>query len=301
MAEPTLADILRLNGGVATPRQLRPVCDRRALEQAVAAGTLVRVARGRYAAPGLDERVALARSVSGVLTGLSAAQHWGWSVKNEPRLPVVTVPRNRAVKRDDLDIRRRDVPVRAIVDEAVLDRAETVVDCARTLPFDEALAVADSALRDGWVTGLTREELRRAAAASPRHGRRKALRVVACADPRAANPFESVARAIALDVPGLAVVPQARVDAIGFADLVDPGLRLVLECESWEYHSGKDRFRHDIRRYTAMVAAGWTVVRFVWEDVMHRPDDVRRSLEKVVRRLAATDAEVHRASGAPIA
>lgn len=43
----------------------------------------------------------------------------------------------------------------------------TVLDCAAQLPFDEALAVADSALRDRTVT---KEELARAVATLPACG-----------------------------------------------------------------------------------------------------------------------------------
>lgn len=104
------------------------------------------------------------------------------------------------------------------------------------------------------------------------------------ADGRAANPFESVVRAIALDVPGLRVTPQGKVGDLGWADLVDERRRLAIECDSWAFHSSREAFRRDVRRYTAMVCAGWTVVRFCWEDAMEHPDRVRDSLLAVVAR-----------------
>lgn len=168
------------------------------------------------------------------------------------------------------------------------DPVQTVLDCARDLPFDEALAVADSALRSGLVE---RRSLVEAAARSPRTGRSRVLRVVHAADGRAANPFESALRAIALDVPGLAVEPQvtlglAEADGVvvvlGRADLVDASLGLVVEAESWEFHGDRGAFDRDVRRYTSMVRAGWRVVRFVWADVMHDPDHVRAVLTDVV-------------------
>jgi len=93
--------------------------------------------------------------------------------------------------------------------------------------------------------------------------------VVHAADGRAANPFESVLRAIVLDVPGL-------------ADLVDASLGLVIEAESGEFLGDRGTFDRDVRRYTSMVPAGWRVVRFVWADVMHDPDHVRAVLTDVV-------------------
>ena len=102
------------------------------------------------------------------------------------------------------------------------------------------------------------------------------------ADGAAANPFESVLRAIARGVPGLAVVPQGAVGTIGHADLVDPVLRVAIEAESFEFHALPEAFRYDVRRYTAMTRIGWLVVRFIWEDAMHRPAHVRAVLEDVV-------------------
>lgn len=108
------------------------------------------------------------------------------------------------------------------------------------------------------------------------------LRVVEVANAKAANPFESALRAIALTVPGLHVVPQGPVGTIGHADLTDRTLRIAIEAESFEFHALPEAFRYDVRRYTAMVREGWYVVRFVWEDVMERPDYVHAVLVDVV-------------------
>lgn len=287
VSDDAIVSMVEQLGGVARRDILEARFGRSELELAVAAGRLRRVARGRYATYDADESVVAARSVSGVISGLSAAQWWQWSIKTAPRGPVVTVARNRAVQREGVQVRRQDLPDGTVVDGLVTSRAQTVVDCARTLPFDEALCVADSALRDPRVS---RAELLSAAQGSPRSGRARAVRVVLLADPRADNPFESCVRAVALDVPGLHVVPQHQVGVHGWADLVDPALRIVIECDSWAYHSGEELFARDVRRYTDMVRSGWLVVRFVWEDAMHRQDRVRQVLLDVVAlRLAERD------------
>ena len=102
------------------------------------------------------------------------------------------------------------------------------------------------------------------------------------ADPRAANPFESALRAIAVDVPGLCVVPQGWIGHVGRADLVDERLRLVIEAESFEFHSDRKSLARDVHRYTAFARLGWTIVRFTWEEVMFRPDYVRAVLLDLV-------------------
>jgi hypothetical protein len=191
--------------------------------------------------------------------------------------PTLIVPRNRSRSVVGAQTRRQDVPA-GQADGAVLNRHATVVDCARTLPFDEALAVADSALRRPEVDrGLLLEM----AAALPR-GRERVERVVRHADGLAANPFESVARAIALDVPGLLVVAQGWVGGNDHSDLVDHRLGIAVECESWLWHGNEDAWRKDVARFTRIALEGWIIVRLLWHDVMYRPDTVRAQLEAAV-------------------
>lgn len=106
--------------------------------------------------------------------------------------------------------------------------------------------------------------------------RRQVRRVVDLADGEAANPFESVARALAIEV-GLDVVAQHWVDAVR-PDMTDTHRRVIIECDSYAYHSEPAQFRDDVRRYTRLTVAGWIVVRLVWEDVMSKPDEVRSTL-----------------------
>ncbi len=90
--------------------------------------------------------------------------------------------------------------------------------------------------------------------------------------------MESVLRAIALGVPGFAFVPQLWVWDSGLyatADLGDEQLKVVLEAEGFAYHTGRREFRRDCRRYDELVAWGWTVFRFTWEQIMFEPDFVR--------------------------
>ena len=266
-------------GGISDHASLVELVSRRAVAAACERGEVVRVARNVYALPTADDARLAAARLGGVVSHLSAAMAHGWKVKRPPALPMVTVRRNRSPRSvGDVDVRFADWRSDE-VDGMVTRPVRTVIDCARGLPFDQALAVADAALRAGMVT---RERLEEAATASPRTGRSAALRVARCADGRAANPLESVLRAIALGVPGLSVVPQGAVGTVGHADLTDSRLRIAVEAESFEFHALPEAFRYDIRRYTAMTRLGWLVVRFVWEDVMHRPAYVHDTLDDVV-------------------
>jgi very-short-patch-repair endonuclease len=286
---------------VARRKTLLRSCSRAELRAALAAGEIVRDARGRYAVPVAHEALRAANRLSGVVSHRTAALHWGWEVKTVPDRPDVTVRRKRHLadgQADGVELHWADLGPDA-VDGLVTTREQTLVDCMRSLPFDEALAIADSALRHRDITKVRLIEL---AGSIKGPGARQARRVAREATHLAANPFESVLRAIGLDVPGLHLVAQVVIadhEGRGRADLVDPARRLVVEAESHSFHSRRGDLRRDCRRYTKLVLLGWRVLRFAWEDVMFHPDYVRRCLAEAVRltdEQAQSDREVRPAA-----
>lgn len=280
---PVLA--LQRHGGIARRRDLVHMSSRRELENAVLAGEIVHDARDRYSLASTHEALRTAHALAGTLSHASAALHWGWEVKSVPVKPHITVRRKRHLSR----AQRQQVVVHwAELDVedcsgGVTSPRQTLVDCLTGLPDDEALAVADSALRAG---AITPEALCLLADSATGPGSRRARRIARWADRRAANPFESVLRAIAMNVRGLSVEPQLTVRTrrlVAQPDLVDPARRIVLEADSHAWHSSRRALRRDCRRYNALVLDRWIVLRFTWEQVMFEPDFVRECLEDVVR------------------
>ena len=274
-------EAVRRCGGRATTGQLRRLGVRaRDLAAAVRDGSLTRTRRGRYRLSGLDGQLDVAISLTATLSHRSAALHHGMEVATAPDPPEVTVRRNRRLSKDQqgrASATWRDLGTTAYRN-GVTTPLQTVIDCARDLPFAEALSVADSALRHDLVTPGS---LQQAAALVRGPGAARARRVAREARYTAANPFESSLRAIALDA-GLDVVPQVQVTESGLfamVDLADEGRRLVVEAESYEHHGTRQGFRKDVRRYTELAVFGWTVLRFTWEDVMLQPAYVRWALE----------------------
>lgn len=275
-----VVELLERLGGVAETSTLTQLVTPHALQVAVARGQVRRLSRGRYALATADVGLRAAAAVAGHASHLSAAAVHGWEVATPPEKPQVVVPRNRKVaarQRRWVEIRYRDLDPHD-AGAFVTSEVRTVLDCARDLPLADALAVADSALRHGMDPDLL---LDRAVALTGR-GRQRALRAVTQASGRAANPFESVLRAIALDVPGLDLRPQVPIDDRGFRgrpDLVDEARRLVVEADSHEFHaSTRGQHNRDCARYNALVVRGWTVLRFTWEQVMFDRESVRHVL-----------------------
>jgi len=261
------------------------------VRKAAANGRLVKIGHGLYALPQVEQALSAARSLNGVLSLTSAALHHGLAVKTPPPRPHVTVPRNRNVSPQ----RRRGVELHygeVCTDGVATTPLQTVIDCARLLPFDEALSVADSALRS---RAFGKGALVAAAEQSPRTGRNAALRVAHEADGRADNPFESVTRAISREFP-LRLVPQVTIPGLGTPDLVDQELGLVVECDSFKFHSNRAAVVKDVERYNAVELRGLGLLRFAWEHSMLRQDYVRDTFREWLEARAASDGRAVRRS-----
>ena len=139
-----VVEALTWRGGTLEAGVLRRLTSRRKVRTALLRGQIVRPARGRFALPDAEESRLAAARLCGVVSHLSAAQLNGWELKWRPQRPTVTVPRNRNVerwRREGVDVRWRNLG-----DDDVWNgqtsAARTVMDCAKDLPFDEALTVA---------------------------------------------------------------------------------------------------------------------------------------------------------------
>ncbi|RNM14794.1 hypothetical protein [Nocardioides pocheonensis] len=292
-----------LLGGACTRAVLVERCGRAAVDRALRAGVLVRVARGRYALRTASTAVTAAATLGGVVSMRSAAQRHGWGQKLVPERPDVTFPRTRR-----LPLEARELVVPHWSDIAPEDVVEgmtgvrrTLVDCMRMLPLEESVPIVDSALRAGDVT---HEELKAIAAGMRGRGRTRAILVAERATARAANPYESTLRAIASTIPGLDVMAQHPVevspDLVLHPDLADPVLGIVIEAESFEWHGRRAALTRDCVRYNTFACRGWIVVRFSWEQVMFDPAYVVTVLVDAVA-LARGHANVARGSPAAAA
>jgi very-short-patch-repair endonuclease len=232
--------------------------------------------------PAADEALRHANALTGTVSHASAAAHWGWELKTVPTTPHLTFRRNRNIgraQRTFVTPHWANLSPDDVRDGLVTSKERTLQDCLTTLPFDEALTVADSSLRH---RDISPRSLRRVVERIRGPGSAQARRVAALANGDAANPFESVLRSHSLEVAGLDLQPQVEIRYPGFfarPDLVDVDRGLVVEADSHTWHSSRAALRRDCRRYNGLVLRGWLVLRFVWEDVMVEPHLVRAALE----------------------
>jgi very-short-patch-repair endonuclease len=275
------APALERLGGVSSVDQLLDLVPRHEVARALRTGEITRLTRGRYALPESDRARAVAARLSGVLALRSAAIEHGWPVKMRPSMPEVAVPRNRKVNSRKgarlVWVKELDVSLRAT------PPLQTILACSRSLPFDESLTIADAGLRSQMVT---RTELIEAADLARGAGAARVRKVACHANGDAANPFESVLRAITIEA-GLRFDVQHSIEVTGMTvhpDLADLESRVILEADSWEFHTGREAHVRDCWRYNELVAEGWLVLRFTWWHVMEQPDYVVEVLSRVYRR-----------------
>lgn len=290
MGEIDVPPVVRLTelGGIASRGTLLRACSRGDLDRALQVGDLVTVGRGLLALAEIDKQRRTAARLDGVLALTSAALEHGWAVKTVPDRPHLMVSRGRRVQKADrrlVHIHRAELTGDQVEDGVTVPDV-TLAHCLRRLPFDEALSVADSALR----AGVSSSTLRRIAEEAQGPGSGQMRRVAGAASREVANPFESCLHALALQVDGLSVRPQVTISESGIVarpDFVDEKLRLVLEADSFEWHGGRAQLSADARRYDLLVVNGWLVLRFSYEHVMTQPDFVLRVLASAVELARA--------------
>ena len=277
-------------GGVCERATLVRLRSRAEVDRALRDGVLERDARGRYALPSTRPSLRTANRVAGVLSHRSAAHYWGWAQKSPPPLPEVTFPRTRRV---DRSLRKvlvphwSDLPADD-VEGSVTSQVRTLVDCMRNLPWDEAVAIVNSAIR---ADDFTQAEVQLIAEQTKGRGRRRICEVAAAVTGQCANPFEAVLYAQALLIPGLNVRPQFAVPVPDTTqtlrpDLADPVRGIVIEAESFAWHGKTAQLTRDCRRYNTLTLLFWYVIRFSWWHVMFDPAYVQKVLVEAVGLLS---------------
>lgn len=240
-----------------------------------------------YSLPDAARPLVMAHELTALRSHSTAAAHHGFALP--PGKPTIHLTIGRKAQRanvpDDVRMHYRDHEC----DDGnsyVTGPLCTVLDCLRDEPLRVGLSAGDSALASGTVRrsdlDLHTARLRGAYAGVIRQ-RAQML------DGRAANAFESCCRAILIEAGVTGFEPQVdiyhRGRWVARVDLANRSLRIVIECDGFETHGGRDAFVADLVRHTTLVAAGWRTLRFTWRQVMFYPEWV---LEMVLEAIAAT-------------
>ena len=262
-------------GHIATRRQLvARGFSGYALTTAVRRGEIRRIRRGWYASSeGRGDRAEAVR-VGGRLSHSSAARDYGLWPGFDTRLHI-TVTRGASRLRwrrqpsfDTPDNSERETVVHW-VRRGRQDLTSTrtwrvgLVECLRqmvaTTDEETAIACLDTAMA---VHKLKEHDIRRIFRTQPKRSRRLAALARVGSD---SGP-ESIVRQ-RLKYIGVRPAQQVSVPGVGLVDMLVDGF-LVIEIDGRMYHSDPSAFENDRRRDALLTAAGFTVLRFSYRQVM---------------------------------
>ncbi len=230
--------------------------------------------------------------VDAVLCGLSAVDQYGVDVRREDDVDVHAAVAGPVVPQQRRGVRIRQLAlagdeVQVIGRWLVTTPLRTAFDCARWLPFVDAVVVADA------LAHARLFELDALAAFAKEHpGVRwvtRVARVVQYADARAESPMETRLRLLLVLAGFTGIEPQfvVRNAGGGFVarlDLAFPEHRVAVEYDgAWHW---KQR-REDDRRRDAVRALGWTVIVVSADDYYRNPQDIIRRVREELARSAA--------------
>jgi very-short-patch-repair endonuclease len=225
-----------------------------------------------------------------MLAGPSAARHLG--MQPPVSRPCIVVPPSRHLRLPDVTVLRAAVPDHDILflDGLLLTcRARAVTDCVFLFAEEQALAFAERSLQRRWISF---EELRlRIISATGRRDIAKAVRIMRALGSGAQSDAERTAvRLLSSAQIGGWRCNVAVTDALGIIGQVDIAfsqVNLAIEIDGRAWHVDRDRFQSDRTKQNRLVAAGWTVLRFTWEDVCLNGPSFVRQVRSALMRLAA--------------
>lgn len=163
----------------------------------------------------------------------------------------------------------------------------TVVDCALTLPYKQALIIADHALR----LGASLPKLLAAAGSLGSHrGIRTLRKVLRFADARSESPGETLTRdllrELRIETPGLQVWITTRLGQFR-ADFAWVRQKVVLEFDGkgkyFDYRPTAEAIFRERKREAALIERGWRVLRIEWKDLFDEAVFKRRVLAALAR------------------
>ncbi len=293
-AETLLGPVLQQQDGVVTTAQALAVGVTERQLRCLLRGGWTQPARGVYVSPHPAD--AFRASVRAALltcpdaaacerTGARFHDLWGLPVWEPSEVPRLLVPRES--RRSQRPGMRLHYGLEAqIVDVKrgmrVTHLARTVRDLSRALGLDELVCLLDSALRLGWSPDdypLSRSRAAKVSAA------------LTLADARSESALETRLRLVLVRA-GLApeVLQLNVLDRTGKwiarVDMAWPSRRLVVEADGRDPHDKPEALYRDRERQNDLSPAGWTLLRFTWFDVTHRPGYVVARVRAVLAGVA---------------
>lgn len=236
-------------------------------------GRALRSAHTIIDAHGLDRGALLATGKRSMLGGPSAAR-W-WSIDVPWPQPFILVPATSRREPDGITVRRGAVAdADTVLRDGVLltSRPCTIVDCLRVVPHRTGVDLLDRALQKRWMT--FDDLVHRTQRLVGRPGAAKLVRHIRIARPGTRSEAERTMAGLLRGAGLTGWEANLDLEGVGVLDFAFVAQRIAIEIDGRAWHSAGDRFQSDRRRQNRLVLLGWTVLRFTWEDLVERSEEV---------------------------
>jgi very-short-patch-repair endonuclease len=279
---PVFAVAQRQHGVVSTTQLLAAGWDKDAIARRVASGYLRRLHHGVYLVGPLESpharAMAAVLATDGIVSSYPAAVLWDWRPPREGPMHVIAAGRSRAgliVHHTTLhpsDItRRHGIPTTSA--------ARTLLDLAATEPTAELERALNEA---GLQRRVSPHSLNEQFSRYPRHRGTAALKKATTTEPRLTR---SDLERIALGLIRRARLPEPETNVRVEGHEVDLPWRehdLIVEIDSWAFHSMRSSFEHDRRRDQRLTTAGYRVIRITDRQLTDEPELVVATLTRAL-------------------
>lgn len=241
--------------------------------------------------------MATALAADGVVSHRSAAELWG--LIQPAGYVEVSIPPDRTARLRPPAIAHRikDLHPNLAVERAglpITDPVRTIIDLGLVLPSRGVSDALSQGLTLGLLTVADLERLRDALGRPGRNGT-GVVRNILEARSLQSGTEESLLERRFLDLTRKAGLPVPVVQhevwesgrLVARIDAAYPDRKIAIEVDGYGPHSSPEAFQRDRTRQNRLVALGWTVLRFTWDDVVRRPAEVARTIEAALRRAPA--------------
>jgi len=279
-------------GLVTRPQLIALGFSPRAIEHRVAKGWLHRVHRGVFAVGspvlrpwGAEMAALLYAGGDVVLTHESAAALWGFAAR--PSFVAITMVGRKIRSRPGVRVHQvsgydlRDVQIHDAL--PVTTPARTLIDCAARSDIDRLLNEARvlKLVNDAAIHAAMERCPGRAGVATMRE-LLEVERDTGFTRSRAERRLRRIIKASGIEPP----IFNTHVQGVE-ADAYWPRLKVVVEIDGYQFHGHWAAFQSDRAKANMLVAAGYVVLRFTWQQLTLRPLQVVAEVARTLGRVEA--------------
>lgn len=226
------------------------------------------------------------------ISGALALKRARWQLPTEVHIvvlkdkPNISIPGVTVLRRPDARVTRNVPGV-----EFVTAR-EALADCLTVLPASLARDLLDTALQRRYVSPETLVQDLTARLGRGRLNATGLRRLIARATSGSRSEAEHrMSGLLRLSRTGLWIPNHPLVDAAGVTvaelDFANVPARIAIEVDGRAFHSDRNAFEQDRWRQNALILDGWLVLRFTWEQITQRADEVIATIRAAVAQRAA--------------